>query len=88
MEDKLYKEIEAYLGGDMSKEEMSTFEGRIQENKDLKNEVALYRTLNLHLGNKTQLEDPVSNTFTKKLAAYIESDEAKALKNKLKEENL
>ncbi|AXT21018.1 hypothetical protein D7030_00025 [Flavobacteriaceae bacterium AU392] len=85
MEDEFYKEIEAYLGGDMSSEVMLRFEKRILENKDLKKEVELYDDLNHYLGEKISNKNFPNNDYTKKLNEFLKSEEAIVIKTQLEE---
>lgn len=83
MGDELYKEIETYLGGDMSPEVMLRFEERIQGSEVLKKEVDLYDDLNHYLGKKRLNKDVPNNEYTKTLNDFLESEEAKAVREKL-----
>ncbi len=64
-------EIEKYLSGEMTPEEVVVFEEKLQSNPDLKREVALYEDLDTVLDDNNWEEiDP--NADTKKVKAYEE----------------
>ncbi len=83
MEEHVYKRIEAYISGNMSAEDAQQFESEMATQPDLKEEVALYTSINHHL-TETEFEDTNYNTtYKKEIDTYIESEEGKALKKKL-----
>lgn len=87
MDDELYKDIEAYLGGDLSDEALMDFEKAMLENIDLKQEVTLYSQLNHHLGEQFINQDIPINEYTNKLREVIESDESEKIRERLNQAN-
>jgi hypothetical protein len=84
MEEIVYKKIEAYLSGNMSAEEAKQFELEIASQPELKEEVALYKSINHHLTETSYDDDSLSNTaYKKEIESYIQSDEGEAIKKKL-----
>lgn len=84
MEEEVYKKIEAYLSGNMSTEDTKQFELEIASQPELKEEVALYKSLNHHLtGTYDDDDSPSSTAYKKEIESYIQSDEGEAIKKKL-----
>ncbi len=84
MEEEVYKKIEAYLSGRMSTEDTHQFELEVASKPDLKDELALYKSITHHLTN-TSDEDAAGydSKHKKEIEAYIQSEEGKAIKKKL-----
>ncbi|WP_299678428.1 hypothetical protein [uncultured Dokdonia sp.] len=83
MEEHVYKKIEAYISGTMSAEDAQQFELAMTTQPELKEEVALYRSINHHL-TETEYEDGVSDSnYKKELDTYLKGEEAAAIKEKL-----
>ncbi len=84
MEEIVYKKIEAYLSGSMSTEDAKHFETEIASQPELKEEVALYKSMNHHLTETSYEDDSLSGiAYKKELESYIQSDEGEAIKKKL-----
>ena len=87
MEENIDLKIEAYLGGDMTPEEQRQFEEMMAQNPELQKEVRLANEVNHHLNDSTWMgADAAKNDPTKQeIENYIKSDEAIALKSKLRQ---
>lgn len=84
MKEKLYEQIEAYLGGNMSSEEQIQFELKVSENSELAKEVALYNQINHHLHEQSWFNEPINNKRGQgDLEEYMRSEEAQSIKSKL-----
>ena len=86
MEENIYEKIEAYLGGSMTPEEKEQFEEMMSQNPELQKEVQLTNEINHHLNENTwlNLEDTIAKRERQELDNYVNSNEAKAIKLKLK----
>jgi tetratricopeptide (TPR) repeat protein len=83
--DELNLKIEAYLGDNMSPEEVSVFKKQMENDPSLKNEVKLAKQVNHHLRDDSN-SDPVSeNEYTREIRSFLQSDEAKTYKKTLLE---
>lgn len=80
-EDKRTEQIERYLEGMMTPEEISSFEKELLSDSELKKEFDLYKTINNHFQG---ISDPISKAIdTTALETYFKSDEAKSVKESL-----
>ncbi|MBQ0736264.1 tetratricopeptide repeat protein [Aquimarina celericrescens] len=86
MKEQMYQKIEAYVGNSMTPEEQRQFEIEIAQNPELQKEVRLFNEINHHLNQKTWLpvDEIHAKAKRKELKEFINSDEAEALKLKLK----
>ncbi len=82
MEEAIYQTIELFLSGGMSKEEALQFEKKINEDKELQSEVALYKAINFHLLDEEH-SSASNSSYKDTLDTLIESKEGKAAKSKL-----
>ena len=87
MEENIDLKIEAYLGGDMTPEEQRQFEKMMTQDPELQKEVRLANEVNHHLNDSTWMSVDVDKNHPakKELENYIKSDEAIALKSKLRQ---
>ncbi len=84
MEEDIHKKIEAYLSKTMTEDEITQFEKDIAANKELKEEVILYKSINHHLTDTTYEDDSFFNsTYKKEIETYIQSEEGESVKKKL-----
>lgn len=84
MNDQHEHQIESYLAGNLSGDELRQFEKTLAENVELRAEVELARQINLHFSGSTDVSDLPKNEYTQKLSAFLKSDEASVLKSKLR----
>lgn len=82
MNEEQYKEIESYLSGKLSPEKTTQFEKRIENDKELAENVSLLTSINLHLINKSFL-DEYNLSNNKAISNFIVSEEATELKQDL-----
>jgi len=83
MEEHVYKKIEAYISGSMSTEDAQQFELEMEMQPELKEEVALYTSINHHL-TETEYDDVIPDSdYKKELDTYLKNEEAVAIKKKL-----
>ncbi|MFD2561638.1 tetratricopeptide repeat protein [Aquimarina rubra] len=87
MEGETYKQIERFLSGAMSDTEMEQFQKEILSNSALKEEVALYQSINFHISEKVA-DDHISydSEYKRKLEEYIRSEQGKKIQATLLEE--
>jgi len=80
-----YKNIESYLGNNMSPENLERFETMMEEDAGLKEEVLLYGKLNFHLKQDFPYKVNVPETsVVRELRAYLKSNEAQELQENIK----
>lgn len=86
MDKDLHIKIESYLGGSMSLQEHEAFEKEIALDKNLQDEVSLFQSINMHLNEESwENIDPSSeNKSVKDLQSYFKSEEALAIKEKIR----
>jgi len=81
-----YKNIESYLGNNMSPEDLERFETMMEEDAGLKEEVLLYEKLNFHLKQDFPYKGNVPETsVVKELRTYLKSNEAQVLRENIKQ---
>lgn len=79
---KEHTEIENYITGNMSARALAQFEKRLGKDEDLAEEVSLQSSINLHLIDKSYLDD--NPIFDKKpILNFLKSEEATKLKSTL-----
>jgi len=84
MDQEVYKKIEAYLGGNMTPEEIILFENEIEQNKSLKKELKLYEKLNLYLGNKDLNTTLIDSDYIQNIRKTLRDNDTEKIKSKLK----
>jgi len=87
MDNELQLKIEAYLGNTMPQDACDTFEAEMENNPELKEAVNLSRQLNLFLKDEPLNDSAPENEYTQELKKIINSEEAIAIKQNLKELN-
>ena len=84
MKEEIHHKIEAYLQGRMSASELKTFEEELNTNAVLKEEVALYKAINLHVMDIDDDQEVFEDSpYKQELTKYISSDEGRTLDNRL-----
>ena len=80
----LYHKIESYLLDNMSDEESRNFERELENNSSLKDEFELHKQLHSHYNQENIDNEIPDNKYTQELKVFIDSEEAKQIKEKLK----
>lgn len=85
MEEKVYHNIQSYLGGTMSANVLMAFEEELKTNSELREEVELYKSIIYHLKDIDNEEEVFSDTTYKQtLTSFVTSEEGHELDVKLK----
>ncbi|MEM7086273.1 MAG: hypothetical protein AAF489_08835 [Bacteroidota bacterium] len=84
MNDELQLKVEQYISGSMSASDALDFEKLMETDAALKAEVTLAKQLNFHLSGTTDDSEVPNNEYTQNLKSFMESEEAKELKETLR----
>lgn len=87
-EDKIQKEIEAYICDNMSKIEKDSFENRMENDADLKEEVLLLKSLNSSFNKKTNAESDLKNVRFQEINTLLKSKTYKDISKNIKDVHL
>ncbi len=83
MEEQLSIDIERFITGMMTGDEMESFQSQINQNADLAKEVELQKNINAFLQYEPLSENPEETDLIKKIDQIRKSSEGQALKNKI-----
>lgn len=84
MNDEMRLQIERYVMGDMSSEEITNFEEQMTYDQTLRNEVELAKQIRSHLRMDFDEGEIPQNEYVGELRDYLQSDDAKEIKQKLR----
>lgn len=82
-EEELYHKIDFYLSGNMSDRESKNFEKEIENDSSLKKEFELHKQLYSHFKEEYISSEIPNNEYIQELNRFIDSDEAKEIREKL-----